>query len=370
MNISILLALSALQAPAVPVDLSSGWDTSGDVRVEQYLGRPALRFRSGRAIRRDITLRDGTIDVLVAASGRRSFAYLQFRMQEDQEHEEVYLRPHKSELPDALQYTTVIRGESHWQFHHGPGGTTAVELPRDRWIPLRIVLSGQRAAIFVGDTVRPDLVVPRLARETADGYLALRGFLPAGGAPAGEYPIAFAELVVRPGYVPWPFDSLPAERTAPPGAITRWSVSPSFVPAAEPQLAVPSARAGWSDISADPDGIVMLYRHRGRARAGQRTAVHAAAIIQSPAAQVRRLDLGFSDDVTVFLNGQPLFRGDASYRQEIDRQDGVIHASQASLFLPLRAGNNELVLLVSDVFGGWGFIARLAETPGATAAPR
>ena len=36
-------------------------------------------------------------------------------------------------------------------------------------------------------------------------------------------------------------------------------------------------------------------------------------------------------------------------------------AENDAVYLPLKKGSNELLLAVSELGGGWGFIARLAE---------
>jgi hypothetical protein len=86
--------------------------------------------------------------------------------------------------------------------------------------------------------------------------------------------------------------------------------------------------------------------------------------VRAETAGVRRLDLGFSDQATVFLNGRPLFHGDAHYSFDNPRQEGVIHYGQSTLFLPLSAGDNELAVLVADEFGGWGLMARFPDRSG------
>lgn len=361
-----LVAAVAADVPARALPLDTGWDSTGEVRVEPYLGKPALRFRTGRAVRRDVAFEDGTIDVLVAVSGRRSFAYVQFRMQGDEEHEEFYLRPHKSALPDSLQYAPVFKGESYWQFFHGPGGTAAVEIPRDRWVAVRVVVSGGKAALFVDDLATPRLVVPRLARDAAKGYLALRSFVPAGGAPDGELPVSFAEVAVRPGFVPFDFSKVTAP-AAPSGTIERWAVSRSFTPAPGPvraPLADVIGGGGFTNLSADASGRLLLFRDRARLAPRDRVAVFARVVLEAPDEGVRRLNLAFSDEVTVFVNGQPLFSGDASYHFDNPRQDGVVSLSQATLYLPLKKGRNELLLVVADVFGGWGFAGQLEAAEG------
>jgi hypothetical protein len=80
-------------------------------------------------------------------------------------------------------------------------------------------------------------------------------------------------------------------------------------------------------------------------------------------AGVRRLDLGFSDEATVFLNGVPLAHRDDSYDFQ-RRRDGLIMLGQAVVYLPLRAGANDLAVLVADRFGGWGLMGRLPDARG------
>lgn len=94
-------------------------------------------------------------------------------------------------------------------------------------------------------------------------------------------------------------------------------------------------------------------------------------MIESQVAQLKRLNLGFSDRASVFLNGSVLFTGDNTYRSRSQRYLGVMTVDNDALFLPLRRGQNELVFAVSEAFGGWGLIARLENLLGVkvTAAP-
>src|SRR5262245_64887741 len=69
---------------ALPFD--AGWELSGDAtRIEVHQGHRALRIRTGKAIRRDVSLEDGTIDFDVAMPRRRAFVYVLFRMGSDGE---------------------------------------------------------------------------------------------------------------------------------------------------------------------------------------------------------------------------------------------------------------------------------------------
>ena len=127
---AFLFLLAASTVPAQTLDFEKGWEVAEQgSAVVRYLGNNALRMGTGNAYRRDVRLQDGTIELDVATTGRRSFFYLQFRMESDREYEEIYLRPHKTGLGDALQYNPVYRGESNWQLYHGEGGTAPVNIP-------------------------------------------------------------------------------------------------------------------------------------------------------------------------------------------------------------------------------------------------
>ena len=76
------------------------------------------------------------------------------------------------------------------------------------------------------------------------------------------------------------------------------------------------------------------------------------------------LELGFSDVATVFVNGVPLVRLDASYSFDRPRREGLIGFDQATIFLPMKRGENDVAVLVTDTFGGWGLMGRLMAAPG------
>jgi hypothetical protein len=90
----------------------------------------------------------------------------------------------------------------------------------------------------------------------------------------------------------------------------------------------------------------------------------ARVTVAADTAGVYRMDLGFSDKITAFVNGRVLFHRDDAY-DYANRRDGLIGFSQAAVFLPLRAGNNTLEFVVTDVFGGWGLMGRIPPGQGA-----
>jgi hypothetical protein len=163
-----------------------------------------------------------------------------------------------------------------------------------------------------------------------------------------------------------------------PGTLTKWSVSPAY-DALERNLERAPTRAEedtmrWQTIEAEPPGCVVLYRwyqapHLRVSFANDFTkrlepqpgtlVVYAKTSIESDRARLQKLELGYSDEVSVFLNGRILFRGRSAQYFRDPNFLGIVNAEDDAVYLPLRKGRNELVLAVSEIGGGWGFVARL-----------
>ena len=84
--------------------------------------------------------------------------------------------------------------------------------------------------------------------------------------------------------------------------------------------------------------------------------------IESGRDQVKKLYIGYSDDVSVFLNGKILFRGRSAQNFRDPGFLGIVNSENDAVYLSLKKGRNQLMLAVSELGGGWGFICRLADT--------
>jgi hypothetical protein len=97
----------------------------------------------------------------------------------------------------------------------------------------------------------------------------------------------------------------------------------------------------------------------------QRSVVFAKHVIQSDAARRVLAGIGYSDDVTVFVNGEPVYVGLNGWDSRTPALNSFVDARWESAFLPLRAGDNEIVLAVADDQRfGWGFAMRIADATG------
>ena len=75
--------------------------------------------------------------------------------------------------------------------------------------------------------------------------------------------------------------------------------------------------------------------------------------------------MGFSDEIWVFVNKQPVYADKNLYIQNKRKNpNGRISVENCSFELPLIKGQNELLVAVANDFYGWGIMARLEKMDG------
>jgi len=351
---------------ALPPD-SARWILDGQAEPAEYLGRKCLRLDGGEARVRDLQFRDGVIDVDVATEAKRGFFGFRFRIADEGANAEwIYLRQHKSGLPDAMQYTPVLNTGHNWQIYNGPGFTGAIDIPKRAWFHLRLVVTGAQAKLYVKDMDKPALEMDDLKSGVKRGQVSLHVLM-------GE--TCFADFKISPAPdAPW-VRHLPA---MPAGTLTQWRISPAYDALARNLEQPPSKEEDgaihWQDVKAEPPGFVVLYRYREaphpmvtfqfdfskrlEPQPGMQV-LYAKTTIESEREQVRKMAIGYSDDVSVFLNGRILYRGRSAQGFRDPGFLGIINPENDAVYLPLKAGKNELLLAISELGGGWGLICRL-----------
>ena len=355
------------QTLSVPPD-SLRWELQDQAKPAEYQGRKCLLLDGGAAIVKDFEMRDGVIDVDIATPAKRGFFGIQFRVINNGASAEwVYLRQHKSGLPDAMQYTPVLNTGANWQIYNGPGFTGAVDIPKDVWFHLRLEVVGAQAKLFVKDMDKPALVMNDLKSGVQKGQVALYVL-------TGETYFSNFEVRTTPD-APWKRHLPPM----PPDTLTKWSISPSYDGLARnlerPLTDTEIKGIHWQDVEAEAPGFVVLYRYRDaphlrvtfqgdfskrlEPQPGMKV-IYARTMIDSDRDQVKKLDIGYSDEVSVFLNGQILYRGRSAQGFRDPGFLGIVNPENDAVYLPLKKGSNELMLAVSELGGGWGFICRLA----------
>ena len=358
--------LRAAEAESFPTE-SPRWQLGPKAKVTDYLGRRCLDLEDDVAMLKDFEMADGTIDADMAGNGSRGFYNILFRTQANRDGEIVYLRPHKTGLDDAQQYTPVLNGVGPWQIYNGPGFTAPVEVPRDVWFHVRLVVTGAQAQLYVTNMAAPSLVMNDLKTGIRQGGV-------------GFYGVHVSNVEIR-RISPAAWER--HEPAMPSTTITKWRLSPSM-DALERDLDRPLSKSeldtiSWQEVRAEPPGFVVINRYRQgpdlvptfardfakrlEPQNGMKV-VYARAMIVSDRDQVKKLNIGYSDDVSLFLNGRILYGGRSAQRFRDPGFLGIVNAENDAVYLPLRKGRNELVLAVSELTGGWGFICRFDDMNG------
>jgi hypothetical protein len=357
---ALLCALvPALPARAETVPFDSGrWEIRAkESRVIEHLGRSSLYLKSGVAAVRDSKFTNGVIEFDIALPRERGFMGAVWRMQDFENYEEFYIRPHQSGNPDANQYTPVFNGVPAWQLYYGEGYSAPVSYDYDQWTHVKIVVNGGRAEVYVKEMETPALSVRELKRETKEGRV---------GLSVGNFaPGYFSNFTVTATNEPPLKGRPPAAPVTPPGTVKSWLVSDAFDRKSlegKYQL-TPSdgERLKWRRMGVEQNGTANLARLQGVAEG--RDTVFARLVIRSDREQVKKVRFGFSDEVKVYFNDRLFYGGSDIYQSRDYRFLGTMGLYD-ELYLPLRRGENELWLAVTENFGGWGVAAQFENMEG------
>ncbi|MBN1273864.1 MAG: hypothetical protein JXB26_16495 [Candidatus Aminicenantes bacterium] len=329
---------------------SEHWQLGPATRVEEFLGRKALTL-TGTAFLKDVALENGVVEFDLACKEGRFFPGIVFRRQDAANYEEFYIRPHKSGQPDALQYTPVFNGLSAWQLYYGDGFTNTWNLPKNDWIHIKIEFSGEQARVFVGDSENPALVIQNLKLDPQKGGLGLKVTGPPGLAYFSHF--TFREdnsLFFEP----------PLKTETPLGMITQWELSQSFPYNLIDGKTYPSQdileKVSWEKVTSETSGLVNVSRYvkKGPVLPGY---VMARTTISTDEQKTMEVQFGYSDLVSIFCNGRLIFYGNSQFRLRDPFFQGYVGLFDA-VFLPLEKGENELLLLLAEATGGWGFLCK------------
>ncbi len=334
------------------------WDfPAGSVEFLDYKGLPAMKILSNgeKVILREFEFSNGTIEYDMEPQSE-GFAGLFFRMADANETEYLYLRTARAGNPmamDAVQYAAFTKGVNLWDLldhYQGPAN-----IKKNEWNHIKLVVSGRQMIVYVNDVERTTLEIPRLEGEPISGSIAFNGTC------------TIANLIIRPDSV----EGLsPREGFDPthhdPRYLREWQVSdPKSLPKGrelyEGEFPGPDTR--WQSLSAERRGLVNLTRLYGT---GERRFVWLRVKLILANEQKRNISLGFSDEVWVYLNRQPVFVDKNIYTSPGMRKTpgGRISIENSEFEVSLKAGENELLIGVANDFFGWGIISRLDNMEG------
>ena len=347
--------------PAVTVPLSAeNWEAAGsNAEFTTHDSRPVLKIlpKPGQVILKNTSFSNGTIEFDYIPTDPR-FASVYFRWKNAKENELFYFRTGRagdSTAIDAVQYAPSIDGVNLWDvLPHFQGGAA---FQKQTWNHVKLVISGLQLRVYVNNMARPVMEVPRMEGNVTEGTVAFEG------------EAIISNLVIKPGQT----EGLPAFEGADPVAsdpryLRTWQVSKPFETPGNVDFSIdfiPKPDAAWEPVWAERRGMLNLTRKFGMST--NRRMVWLKVHINSKTDQKKKMAMGFSDDVWVFLNGLYLYVDKNAYGTPIMKEpDGRCSIENASFVIPFKAGKNEILVGLSNNFYGWALIARLEDMEGIT----
>jgi hypothetical protein len=350
------------------------FEAQGQVQ-EFYKGYNSVYLQNGLAWLKDEKFLNGIIEFDIYQQKRVSFSGFFFRMTSPGNYEELYLRSQQSGYPDAYQYTPVFNNDPAWQLYHDQhdgvndgyihwkqrgklmGYNTVIEFPIDSWLHVKLLVKGTQAELYIDNDPNPVAFIRELLTGQNTGTLGIKSGV--GASWFANFSFTKTDNIdfktKEDGY----------KIVTPPGSVLKWQASNTFKE--DVIKSMDRLDAGWVNqfhwniLSAEPGGLVNLSRLSPVSDSANTILTKITVI--SDKEQLKKIDIGYSDRVKVYCNGNALYSGDAAFRSRDFRYLGTIGYFDA-VYLPLKKGSNTIILAVSETFGGWGVMSKFENMDG------
>lgn len=348
------------KAPAaitIPLKEDNWTFNAGKVEFAAYKNTPAMKILpdAGMVVLKDFDFADGTIE-FDHEPLHPNFASFYFHYKDAKENECFYFRTARAGFPqagDAIQYAPFVDGVNLWDmlYHYQANA----DFKKGQWNHVKMVISGRQMRVYInaGENIlaKPSLIISRLEGNILKGTLAFDG------------EAVIANLVVKPGKVEG-LDSAagPDLTDNDPRYLRDWQVSVPFATEGFDfnYSWLPKDSTKWEPVSAERMGLINLTRKFGRSNT--RRFVWLKTTVNMAEAITKKLQLGFSDEVWVLINGRAIYTDKNWYTHPIRKEPaGRCSIENTSFSIPLQAGDNTVLIGVANDFYGWGIVARLID---------
>lgn len=344
---SFQLAIGQNSSTKVPM-LESNWNVPEGAVFEKFDNRETLVLTSGRATVKNQEFSNGTIEVDIYSNSVRSFAGITFRKRNDNM-EEVYMRMHKSNQVDAIQYTPIFNDESNWQLYREY--QARVSFKNAGWNSLRIEINNGTAVVFANN--EEVLTIDNLRTDQNTGEIGLFAL----------FTNRFSNFrFVKKDAIDAPLAT--ESNAVDPNVIKQWKISNAKAYNGQQQEFNDFLKEEYTTVQTEESGLLPISKYvkkyvSGNFQDNQQDYIVALTSIESDSDQTKLFSFDYSDKIIVYLNGKAVFKGDNSFRAKGIQYMGHIAINANKLLLPLKKGINTIHCVVIEKANGWGLIAKL-----------
>ncbi|MCK8524137.1 DUF1080 domain-containing protein [Aquimarina sp. D1M17] len=329
--------------------ISSNWNLPEGASFEKFEGRNTLVLKKGRATLKNLQFTNGSIEVDIYANAKRSFGGIAFRKKENTM-EEVYIRLHKSNQADAVQYTPIFNNESNWQLYREYQAN--VPFRNKEWNTLRIDVLDQIAVISLNN--EKIMTVDQLKTDNIEGAIGVWALF---GARFSNFRITQKDPSIK-------VNTPSVLQVADSGIIRKWNITQAFSYDVDALSYASFSKEEYTVVPTEVSGLLPISKFVKKTSSGnfeqnKENYIVAATNIHSDTASNKLFSFDYSDKIIVYLNGTPIFRGNNAFRQKGVQYTGHIDINTNTLYLPLKKGKNTLHCVVIDKANGWGLIGKI-----------
>lgn len=341
--------LSIAQNTTSKIDMiSPNWNVTDQSTFERFDDRETLVLNGGRIMVKNQKFTNGTIEVDVYANSSRSFAGITFRKQGDNI-EEVYMRMHKSNQVDAVQYTPIFNNESNWQLYREY--QAQVSFKNTGWNTLRVEVNNNSADVFVNDEK-----VMSIDHLRTDNNMGEVGLFALFTNRFSNFRISHKDATN--------YNKESNIKHTDTNVITQWEITKAK-PYTEEELSFDDfLKEKYTTVSTEKSGLLPISKYIKKTSSGnfegnEENYTIAYTTIDLDRKETRLFSFDYSDKIIVYLNGKIIFKGTNAFRAKGIQYMGHIDMNANKLYLPLEKGVNQIHCVVIEKANGWGIIAKL-----------
>ncbi|MEM7484672.1 MAG: family 16 glycoside hydrolase [Bacteroidota bacterium] len=327
--------------------ITSNWDIPKEASFERFDNRETLILNGGRATVKNQTFANGTIEVDVYANSIRSFAGITFRKQDDTM-EEVYMRLHKSNQVDAVQYTPIFNNESNWQLYREY--QAKVSFKNTGWNTLRVEVANKKTEVFVND--EKVMTIDDLRTDHSYGEIGLFSL----------FKNRFSNFRFTSSDV---LDDVQTDKTdtIDPAIIRQWEITKAIPYEGNLQFN-DFLKEKYQIVTTEKSGLLPISKYLKKTSSGafernKEDYTIASTTIKADSNETRIFSFDYSDKIMLYLNGELIFKGNNAFRTKGIQYMGHMAINTNKLYLPLKKGENKIHCVIIDKANGWGLMAKL-----------
>lgn len=328
--------------------VASNWNVTKEATFEKFDNRETLVLKSGRITVKNQKFTNGSIEVDVYANAIRSFAGITFR-KKGNTMEEVYMRLHKTNQADAVQYTPIFNNESNWQLYREH--QAKVSFKNKGWNALRIEVNNDNAEVFVNN--EKVMSITDLRSNNTSGEIGLFAL----------FSSRFSNFRYTPKQTKAQsktIDDTPID----PNIISQWEITKAKTYKEQELHFNDFLKEEYTTVKTEKSGLLPISKYIKKTSSGNfeqniEDYMIAFTTVYSENSGTKLFSFDYSDKIIVYLNGEVLFKGNNAFRTKGVQYMGHIDINTNKLFIPLKKGKNTIHCVVIDKANGWGLIAKL-----------